>query len=81
MNDFIPKSFSLKENADEVSNISVEAVENLCKQVISENNHVVEEYKSGKAASLNYLIGQVMRLSNRRADFKQVTEIMKKLIV
>lgn len=80
MNDFVPKSFSLKENASEVSNISEDAVENLCKQVISENAHVVEEYKGGHSASLNYLIGQVMRLSNRRADFKQATEIMKKLI-
>lgn len=81
MNDFVPKSFSLKENETEVSNISKEAVENLCKQVISENIHVVEEYKSGKDASLNFLIGQVMRLSSRRADFKQVTEIIKKLIL
>jgi aspartyl-tRNA(Asn)/glutamyl-tRNA(Gln) amidotransferase subunit B len=80
MNDFVPKSFSLKEHKEEIGNISEEAVENLCKQVISENGHVVAEYKDGKKASLNFLIGQVMRLSERRADFKSVTEIMKRLI-
>ena len=80
MNDFVPKSFSLSEHSEEISSISEEAVENLCKQVINENTHVVDEYKSGKAASLNYLIGQVMRLSNKRADFKSVTEIVKRLI-
>ena len=80
MNDFVPKSFSLKEHLDEISNISEEAVENLCHQVIDENAHVVDEYKSGKDASLNFLIGQVMRLSNRRADFKSVTEVMKRII-
>lgn len=80
MNDFVPKSFSLKENLEEVSNISDDAVENLCKQAIIENSNVVDEYKSGKVASLNFLIGRVMLLSNRRADFKKVTEIMKKLI-
>jgi aspartyl-tRNA(Asn)/glutamyl-tRNA(Gln) amidotransferase subunit B len=80
MNDFVPKSFSLREHKEEVSSISEEAVENLCRQVIGENGKVVAEYKGGKDASLNFLIGSVMRLSERRADFKSVTEVMKRLI-
>ena len=80
MNDFVPKSFSLKDHTEEIASISEDAVENLCRQVIDENVHVVEEYKGGKAASLNFLIGSVMRLSERRADFKSVTLVMKRLI-
>jgi aspartyl-tRNA(Asn)/glutamyl-tRNA(Gln) amidotransferase subunit B len=80
MNDFVPKSFSLAEHSEEVGSISKEAVENLCRQVLAENPHVVREYKDGKESSLNFLIGAVMRLSDRRADFKQVTEVMKRLI-
>ena len=80
MNDFIPKSFSLSEHKEEIGNISEEAIENLCKQVISENAHVVDDYKNGKDASLNFLIGQVMRLSERRADFKIVGEMLRELI-
>ncbi len=80
MNDFVPKSFSLTDNKKEFSNISEEAVENLCKQVIDENEHVVDDYKSGKKVSLNFLIGQVMRLSERRADFRVVTEKMRGLL-
>jgi len=80
MNDFVPKSFSLKDHKEEVSSISEEAVENLCRQVVDENAHVVEEYRGGKDASLNFLIGQVMRLSERRADFAKVTEVMKRII-
>jgi aspartyl-tRNA(Asn)/glutamyl-tRNA(Gln) amidotransferase subunit B len=80
MNDFVPKSFSLKDHKEEIASISEEAVENLCRQVISENEKVVSEYKGGKKASLNFLIGSVMRLSERRADFKSVTEVMKRLI-
>ncbi len=80
MNDFVPKSFSLSEHKGEIKNIDDSAIENLCKQVIDENAHVVDEYKNGKNASLNYLIGQVMRLSERRADYKTTTEIMKRLI-
>ncbi|MCK5449423.1 Asp-tRNA(Asn)/Glu-tRNA(Gln) amidotransferase subunit GatB [Candidatus Pacearchaeota archaeon] len=80
MNDFVPKSFSLAEHKGEISNIDDSAIENLCKQVISENVHVVDEYKSGKVASLNFLIGQVMRLSERRADYKETTKILKKIL-
>jgi len=80
MNDFVPKSFSLGESSGEVESISEEAVENLCKQVIDENANVVAEYKSGKDASLNYLIGAVMRVSERRADFKVAGDCLKRLI-
>jgi len=80
MNEFIPKSFALSEHKDEISSIDDAAIENLCKQVIDENGHVVDEYKGGKAASLNYLIGQVMRLSNRRADFKVAGDKLREMI-
>ncbi|MFH0808330.1 MAG: Asp-tRNA(Asn)/Glu-tRNA(Gln) amidotransferase subunit GatB [archaeon] len=80
MNDFVPRSFSLADHKGEIGSISEEAVENLCRQVISENGHVVEEYRGGKEASLNFLIGAVMRLSERRADFVKVTAVMKRLI-
>ncbi|MBU3924231.1 MAG: hypothetical protein KJ592_04900, partial [Nanoarchaeota archaeon] len=80
MNDFVPRSFSLAEHAEEVSSIDEAGVENICRQVIADNVKVVDEYKGGKAASLNFLIGQVMRVSERRADFGKVTEVMKRLI-
>ena len=80
MNDFVPKSFSLSEHKDEISSIDESAVENLCQQVIDENAHVVDEYRGGKDASLNFLIGQVMRLSERRADFRTAGDCLKRLI-
>jgi aspartyl-tRNA(Asn)/glutamyl-tRNA(Gln) amidotransferase subunit B len=80
MNDFVPRSFSLAEHKGEVSSIDEAGVENLCRQVISENSKVVEEFRGGKDASLNYLIGQVMRLSERRADFKSAGDCLKVLI-
>ena len=80
MNDFMPKSFSLSEHKEEIGSISEEAIENLCRQVISENFKTVEEFRNGKDSALNYLIGQVMRLSERRADFKIAGDILKRLI-
>ena len=79
MNDFVPKSFSISKKGD-IEKIADDAVKNLCRQVIEENAHVVEEYKSGKEASLNFLIGQVMRLSERRADFKVAKDCLVKLL-
>ena len=79
MNDFVPVSFSIKGGKD-IGMIGEEAVLNLCRQVVSENGHVVEEFKSGKSASLNYLIGEVMRASERRADFKVVGDKLRELI-
>jgi aspartyl-tRNA(Asn)/glutamyl-tRNA(Gln) amidotransferase subunit B len=80
MNDFVPRSFSLADHAEEISSISREAVENLCRQVVDENAHVVEEYRGGKEVSLNFLIGQVMRLSERRANFRVVGEVLRGMI-
>lgn len=79
MNDFVPKSFSIKEKGDVVV-IAKDAIENICKQVISDNLHVVDEYKSGKEQALNWLIGQVMRLSERRADYKTAKDYLLKLL-
>jgi len=79
MNDFVPRSFSIKGGRD-IGMISEEAVLNLCRQVVSENSKVVDEFKSGKSASLNYLIGEVMRLSEKRADFRLVGETLKRML-
>ena len=79
MNDFVPKSFSVSEKGD-IENIPKEAIENLCKQVIEQNKKIVDDYKSGKKESLNFLMGQVMRLSNRRADFKIAKNILEDLL-
>jgi len=44
------------------------AIATLCDQVIAANPKAVEEYKSGKLASINFLKGQVMKLSKGKAN-------------
>ncbi len=73
MNDFIPKSFSISEKGD-IGKIADDAVANICTQVIEQNIKAVDDYKNGNENSLNFLVGQVMRLSERRADFKTAKE-------
>ena len=81
LNKFIPKSFSPKEEAKKNSKISGEGeIEKLAKQIIKENKKAVEDYTSGKKESLNFLIGQLMKLSNKRADFKTAREVLEKIL-
>ncbi len=79
MNDFVPQSFSVKEKLSGViGKLSEEDTKKLVEQAIVENKKVFDEYKAGKKESLNFLIGQVMKLSNRRADFGKVREIFER---
>jgi aspartyl-tRNA(Asn)/glutamyl-tRNA(Gln) amidotransferase subunit B len=56
------------------------ALEDFCKQVIDSNEKVIGEYKEGNVKSLNFLMGQVMRLSKGTADPGQVRELLIKLV-
>jgi|TARA_Y100000310_G_C20683153_1_gene817299 aspartyl-tRNA(Asn)/glutamyl-tRNA(Gln) amidotransferase subunit B len=81
LNQFIPKSFSPKEIVKKHSKISEEKeIVKFVEKIIGENQKAVQDYKLGKKESLNFLIGQVMRISNKRADFKEVKKILEKLL-
>jgi aspartyl-tRNA(Asn)/glutamyl-tRNA(Gln) amidotransferase subunit B len=53
-------------------------IEKIVDKVIKENEKAVNDFKSGNKNSLNFLVGQVMRLSNKRADFKTAKDILEK---
>ncbi len=73
---FIPKSFSPKKELKQHTKISSEETKKLVDKVIKENLKAIEDYKSGKKESLNFLIGQVMKQSNKRADYEEVKKIL-----
>lgn len=56
------------------------AIEAIIKDVLANNEKMVEEYKSGKEKAFNGLVGQVMKASKGKANPAQVNELMKKLI-
>ena len=81
LNEFIPKSFSPKKRVQKHSKISkADIIEIYVKQAIKENTKAAEDYKSGKNESLNFLIGQVMRITDKRADFKTVRKVLEKIL-
>ncbi len=74
---FIPKSFSPKKFGKKHSMISgKDELEKLADTVIKENEKAVSDYKTGKKWAINFLIGKVMKLTDKRADFKGVRKIL-----
>ena len=50
------------------------------KQAIDENPKAVNDYLSGQKASINFLVGQVMRLTRGKADPGETVKLLKKNI-
>lgn len=81
LNQFIPKSFSPSKKSERHSKISSDdEIEKIAKKVLKENKKAAEDYKSGKKESLNFLIGQIMKQSNKRADSKTSREILERML-
>jgi aspartyl-tRNA(Asn)/glutamyl-tRNA(Gln) amidotransferase subunit B len=52
----------------------------VCSEVIRANPKSVEDYKAGKAAAINFLKGQVMKLSKGKANPNLVGETLVRLL-
>ncbi len=55
-------------------------IEKMCKEAVDSNPQAAEESKGGSDKALNFLIGQVMRLSKGKADPKTIKEIIESII-
>jgi aspartyl-tRNA(Asn)/glutamyl-tRNA(Gln) amidotransferase subunit B len=53
-------------------------IENAVKKVIGENPRPVEDYRTGKQAALQFLLGQVMKETRGKINPKKAIEILKK---
>jgi aspartyl-tRNA(Asn)/glutamyl-tRNA(Gln) amidotransferase subunit B len=54
------------------------AIEKFCDDAIAANPNSVADYKNGKVAALNFLKGQVMKLSKGKANPNLVGEILER---
>lgn len=68
----------VEEHGLQVSNSS--ELDDFCKTAIASNPKVVEDYKQGREEALNFLVGQVMRMSKGKADAKAIKEMMIRLL-
>jgi aspartyl-tRNA(Asn)/glutamyl-tRNA(Gln) amidotransferase subunit B len=58
----------------------VGALEALCQQAIDASPKAVAEYRAGKVASLNFIKGQVMKLSQGKANPVLVGEVLARIL-
>src|SRR5205814_3562621 len=65
-----------EQGIEQLSDIS--AIEALCDEVIAANSKPVADFKAGNVASLNFLKGQVLKLSKGKANLQIVGEILEK---
>ena len=56
-------------------------LEKIVKEVIEKNPQAVEDFKKGKTAALQFLIGQVMTQTKGKANPEIVNKILKKLLI
>jgi aspartyl-tRNA(Asn)/glutamyl-tRNA(Gln) amidotransferase subunit B len=57
------------------------ALEAIVNEVIANNEKSVEQYRAGKEAAINALIGQAMKASKGKANPAQLTELLKQKLV
>jgi aspartyl-tRNA(Asn)/glutamyl-tRNA(Gln) amidotransferase subunit B len=79
LNDFVPKSFSIKSKLKKERKITDKnEIEKIVGKVLKKNKKAVQDYKAGEKSAFNFLMGQVMKASDRKADFKLAREILEK---
>ncbi|MBI5065205.1 Asp-tRNA(Asn)/Glu-tRNA(Gln) amidotransferase subunit GatB [Candidatus Woesearchaeota archaeon] len=83
MEELIQKPFSPKEYVEKnkLAQLSNQAeIEDFCKQAIKENPKALQDYKNGEEKALQYLIGQVMKLTKGKASPEVVNRMIRGLV-
>lgn len=74
---FVPKSFSPQKEAENSKTLSDEnELLEIIRKIIQDNVQSVEDFKNGQEKALNFLMGCIMKKTERRADFKKAKELL-----
>ncbi len=73
-----PKQIIHSENLFVIND--VKEIENIIKQVLDENEKLVEQYKSGKTTVFKSIVGKVMSKTNGLVNAKKVNDILNKIL-
>lgn len=79
LNKFYPKSFDPSKSVKEKISDEKEILE-FVKKAIAGNKKAVEDFKNGDVKALNFLLGAVMQLSEKRADFAVAKKLLEKAL-
>jgi aspartyl-tRNA(Asn)/glutamyl-tRNA(Gln) amidotransferase subunit B len=75
---FYPKSFSPQDLEEKIT--SEDEIEKIVKRVLERNKDAIERFKKGDEKIFHFLMGEAMKESEKRADFKVLSEVLKKLL-
>lgn len=78
LNKFYPKSFMPKAEGKKISD--EKELAKVIEKVIAENDKAVNDYKSGAKHALNFLMGEVMKETNKMADFAVARNVLEKML-
>ena len=78
INKFVPKSFDPSKAEGKIDDEA--ELKMVIGVVIKGNGKAVDDYKSGDLKALNFLMGEVMKETDRRADYKITLGILKKML-
>ena len=78
LNRFVPHSFMPEAGAGRIEDEG--ELRRFVQSVIERNPRAVADYKAGQAQAFNFLMGEVMKATEKRADFKIAGEILRKLL-
>ena len=62
---------------DIIGGVSDDAVSDAINQAIDENPQAIEDYKAGKENAVNFLVGQVMRLTRGKANAGEANKLIR----
>ena len=81
LNKFIPKSFDPSETRGKIE--SKGELKKIVEKVIKtkENSKAVGDYKAGDEKAFNFLMGAVMRATDRRADYKIARSVLEEALM
>ena len=72
----LPSDIIKEKGMEQVSDLGL--IEKIVDQVLQENQKAVEDLKNGKTNVLGWLMGQVMKLSQGKANPKEASAILNK---
>ena len=79
LNKFYPKSFDPSLNIKEKITDEKE-IEKIARKAIEKNKKSAEDYLKGEEKAFNYLMGEIMRISEKRADYTIARKILLKIL-
>jgi len=78
LNQFYPKSFV--PNAGEGKISDVKELEKVARDVVAKNAKAAADYKAGENKSFDFLMGEIMKATQKRADFKIARNVLEKVL-